>query len=122
MPLYINGTQVREPAKGGVVITDEPVWSENTGRDVNSGQMLGDIVAWKKTVAVSFPPLTFAQANTIINAIKSGGAFFNIKYNDESADTLKTLNVYSGNVSRTIESISSAYKRQSGCTVTFIER
>ena len=122
MGLFINGTQVAEPAKGGVVITEGPVWSENTGRDVNSGKMIGDIVAWKKTVAVTWPPLTFAQVNTIIQQIKAGGAFFKIKYNDSSASSLKEITVYSSNLSRTIESISAAYKRQTGVTVSFIEQ
>ena len=120
--LKINGTTVAEPAKEGVEITDEPMWSENTGRNVNSGQMIGDIVAWKKTVQVTWPPLTFAQTNAIINEIKSAGAFFSLTYNDGSATEGTTITVYSGSPQRTIASIAAAFRRQIGVTVTFIER
>ena len=143
MPLFIRGkdiatNQVAEPAKGGVVITEEPVWSENTGRDVNTGKMIGDIVAWKKTVSITWPPLTFAQTNKILNLIGVGNTskspFFKIYVNDRTAnkidnpqtfdpaEELTEITVYSSNLSKTIESISNAYKRQTGVTVTFIEQ
>lgn len=122
--LTINGQSVPDPAKGGVQITDEPIWSENTGRDVNSGKMLGDIKAWKKTVQITWPPLTFTEVRTILNAIKVTGKnpFYKIRYNDTSASTATEITAYSGNLQRTVESISRAYKRQTGVTITFIEQ
>ena len=126
MALYIRNmtTPVAEPAKGGVQITDEPVWGENTARDVNTGKMMGDIKAWKKTVQITWPPLTFSQVNAILDRIKVTGSspFYEIKYNDESANSLTEITVYSGNLQRTIESISNAYQKQTGVTVTFIEQ
>ena len=125
MGFYIRGTRVKEPAKDGVQITDEPVWGENTMRDVNTGKMMGDIKAYKKTVAVTWPPMTFAEANQILSLLKgSSGAspFYKIKYNDSSAGTLDEITVYNGNLQRTVASISSAYQRQTGVTVTFIEQ
>ena len=124
MALYINGTQVAEPAKGGVQITDEPVWGENTARNVDTGKMVGDIKAWKKTVQITWPPLTFSQVSTILNQIKVTGSnpFYKIKYYDTSTSTLTEITVYSSNFQRTVESISNAYKRQTGATVTFIEQ
>ena len=124
MALYIKGTQVKEPAKGGVQITDEPVWGENTARDANTGKMMGDIKAWKKTVQITWPPMTFAEVNQILSLIKVTGSspFYKIKYNDSSASTTTEITVYSGNLQRTVESISSAYQRQTGVTITFIEQ
>lgn len=124
MALWIRGTQVAEPAKGGVQITDEPVWGENTARNVNTGLMVGDIKAWKKTVQITWPPLTFAQAKQILDQIKVTGSspFYKIKYYDTSTSSLTEITVYSGNLQRTVESISNAYKRQTGVTVTFIEQ
>lgn len=122
MALLINGTAVAEPANGGVQITEEPVWDEKTTRDVNTGSMIGDIVAWKKTVAITWPPLTFAQVNTIMSAIGVGAkrSFFSLKYAEIGLDP--AITVYSGNLEHLIQSVSSAYKRQTGVTVTFIER
>lgn len=122
MALLINGTVVAEPANSGVQITEEPVWDEKTTRDVNTGSMIGDIVAWKKTVAITWPPLTFAQVNTIMSAIGVGAKrpFFSLKYAEVGIDP--AITVYSGNLEHLIASISSAYKRQTGVTVTFIEQ
>lgn len=122
MSLLINGTAVAEPAHQGVQITEEPVWSENTGRDVNSGSMIGDIVAWKRTVAITWPPLTFSQVTTLLNAIgvRQKRPFFSLRY-DEIGIT-SAITVYSGNIEHLIYSISNAYKKQTGVTVTFIEK
>ena len=126
--LYIRGIKVKEPAKDGVQITDEPVWGENTARDVNTATMLGDIKAWKKTVQITWPPMTFSEANTILDALKVTGSnpFYHLEYNDSSAvndrEHLTDIVVYSGNLQRTVASIASAYQRQTGVTVTFIER
>lgn len=115
---------MKEPAKGGVQITDEPVWGENTARDVNTGKMMGDIKAWKKTVQITWGPMTFSEVNQILDLIKVTGSspFYNIKYNDTSATNETEITVYSGNLQRTVESISSAYRRQTGVTITFIEQ
>ena len=119
--LKINGTRVAEPAQGGVQITDEPIWAPNTGRATDGG-MVGDIVAWKTTVAVNWPPLTFAQSQAIVNAIKNAGPFFQIEYRDFSASTAVTKTVYASNLPRTIYSLATAYQRHTGVSVTFIEQ
>lgn len=125
MGLQINGVTVAEPANSGVQISEEPIWSEKTGRDVNSGSMIGDIVAWKRTVAITWPPLTFAQVEAIKTAIgvRAQRPFFSLAYTDSGGNTvLEPITVYSGNLEHTIYSISNAYKRQTPVTVTFIER
>lgn len=119
MAFYINGVQVAEPAKEGLTITDEPIWASNTGRGTN-GKMIGDIVAWKTTVEVTWPPLSFTDAQTIRDAIKNAGNFFAIRYPDFSAGTLVTKTVYCGNIPRTTHSLVSQLKN--GVTITFIEQ
>lgn len=128
MQLTINGTAVAEPAKEGVTITREPVWSESTGRNIN-GRMVGDIIARKTTVEITWPPLTFSQAMTIINAIESGGAFFPLQLTGAGGANFGPLTVYASSIPRTIYSVSSAYTRTNsprsavhGFAVTFIER
>lgn len=117
----INGTQVAEPKIQGVQITDEPIWASNTGR-ATSGKMIGDIVAWKTTVAVAWPPLSFAQSQQIRNAIKNAGPFFTISYNDFSGTSLETKTVYCANIPRTLYSLAQAYQRHTDVTITFIEQ
>lgn len=119
--MVINGTTVKTPKQGGITITDEPIWSSKTGRGT-SGKMLGEIVAWKTTIAVEWAPLTFSESKTIRNAIKSGGSFFKIKYYDDSASEMEEKTVYVSNMPRTLYSLAASFRRHTDVTITFIEQ
>lgn len=142
MAFTINGVTVHEPAKDGITITEEPVWAPNTGRS-QTGKMTGDIVAWKRTFAVTWPPLSFEDANTIMRAIETADAFFPITFTntrqtrngsnqlvnqvitgDELTmnSTNETATVYTSSIPRTVASLASAYRRHAGVTITFIEQ
>ena len=118
-------TQVHEPAYGGVQITDEPIWAPNTGRG-SDGTMIGDIVAYKTTVQVTWPALSFADSQTLRNAIINNGPFFKIAYNDfnatQSNSALVVKTVYCANVPRTIASLNAAFQRHGNIQITFIEQ
>lgn len=119
--MIINGITVATPKQGGVVITDEPVWASNTGRS-STGKMIGDVVAWKTTIAVTWPPLSFANAKKIRDAIKNAGTFFTIKYYDFSASAMVEKTVYAGNIPRTLYSLAAGYQKHTDITVTFVEQ
>lgn len=124
MAFYINGTQVAEPAKEGVVITKEPLWTANTGRSA-SGKMTGDLLPGspKTTISVTWPVLTFAETNAIITAIEGGGSFFKIKFTKDLGGTgTNEWTVYASNIPRTVYSLATGYKFHTGVTVTFIEQ
>lgn len=125
-------TWLPTPAKGGIVVTDEPIWAANTGRS-STGKMIGDIVAWKVTVEVAWPPLTFAQAKSIRNAIKGAGEFFDIAYYDLSTSDMVKKTVYCGNIPRALYSLADRidpasgsvvgnYRRYSGIAIKFVEQ
>lgn len=122
--MKINGVTVPDPKYGGINVTDENIWSSNTGRS-STGKMIGDIVARKATIDVSWPPLTYGQMKTIRDAIISGGNFFEIEYLDiASGSTLAnmptTKTVYCANIPRLLAS--TVYKRYTDVTIQFIER
>lgn len=117
----IGTAQVAEPAKEGITITEEPVWAPNTGRTV-SGYMTGDIVAWKRTVAVTWPPLSFEETKAIVNAIKNAGSFFVISWTSDNGGTASMMSCYTSSIPRTIYSLAEGFKRHTGVTITFIER
>lgn len=119
--LRINGTQVAEPAHEGVEITDEPIWSSNTGRS-QTGKLTGDIVAMKTTIAVSWPPLSFAQSKQLRDTIVNAGEFFTLEYNDFSGSTTVTKTVYASSLPRTLYSIAPGIQLHTGISVTFIEQ
>lgn len=115
-------TTLPEPAKEGITITREPVWGTNTGRSA-SGKMTGDIVTRKTTIAVTWPPLSAAETKTIIDAIEGAGAFFGIRFDNDTGSGLQTYTVYASNLPRTIYSLAQGLTfRHTGVTVTFIEQ
>lgn len=117
----INNVLVAEPRKEGVTITDEPIWAGNTGRNAK-GKMIGELVAWKTTVEVEWPVLSFSEAKKIRNAIVNAGSFFPIEYYDFSADTAVTKTVYCANVPRTMYSLASSARYHIGVKIKFVEQ
>lgn len=119
--MTIGGTAVPDPAYNGVIITEEPIWAANTGR-AQTGKMIGDIVAWKTTVEVTWPPLSLTDMNTLRNAIRNAGAFFTIAYYDLNTNTRDSKTVYCNHIPRTLNSIVEAFRMNSEVTITFIEQ
>lgn len=129
--LKIAGVGVANPAEGGIKVTDEPIWADGAGRSVSTGEMIATLVCWKRQVEISWNKLTFAEAKTILNAIKAGGSFFFIEYNDidqanNDGDTYKKIKVYTSNIPRTILTLASPTrnnkKRVGDVTITFTEK
>lgn len=125
--LRINNVSVANPAEGGIKITDEPVWADGAGRNISTGEMIATLVCWKRQVEITWDSLTFAEAQTILNAIKTGGSFFNIEYNDiDQGSSYKTIRVYTSSIPRTITTLanesSNTKKRIRDVTITFTEK
>ena len=129
--LRIAGQAVANPIEGGIKIVDEPIWADGAGRNVTTGEMIATLVCWKRQVEITWASLTFAQAKTIIDAIKNGGAFFYIQFNDydqtdHSGTVYKAIRVYTSNIPRTLLTMSSpsneAMKRFKDITIIFTEK
>ena len=116
-----NSTVMPEPAHEGIQVTDEPIWAPNTGR-AQDGTMIGDRVGWKKTVAVTWPPLSFSDSQTLQQALTGADPFFTIWYNEFSGTTEVSLNVYCSNLPRTLYSIAQGIRYHTGITITFIQQ
>ena len=124
--LKINGTDVANPAQGGIKVTDEPIWADGAGRDVSTGKMIATLVCWKRQVEITWGSLTWSQARTILNAIKSGGSFFSIQYNDIDTNSYVTLKVYVSSIPHTITTLANSdntdVKRIKDVTIRFTEQ
>jgi hypothetical protein len=123
-----GGIQVAEPAHKGINVTDETIWSSNTGRS-STGKMIGDVVARKSTIEVTWNVLTYAQAKQIIDAVRDSGDFFYIKYPDARAGinsdgSLKyaVKEVYAGKIPRELYSLHDNLRYYTGVQITFIQR
>ena len=118
--LTINGVNVPLPAKEGVTITHEKIWSSGSGR-TSTGNMSGTIVAIKRKIALKWPPLTTAQAATIDRAVNTKTEFFTVKYTTESgSDGSGTF--YAGTPTFTQYSYVKGKRYLTGVSVNLIER
>lgn len=70
LELRINGMQVKAPKIGGFSYKPEKVWSNNTGRTA-SGKMVGTIKCIKRTVSITWGPLTEGEKSQIEAAVSN---------------------------------------------------
>jgi len=82
------------PAPTELKLGDEILWSSNTGRTM-SGKMVGDVVAEKETIEISWAYIREAQLKTIRKALPAG--FFTIIF--ENAGQTISWDGYRGTIS-----------------------
>lgn len=136
--LKIRNKAVPTPAEGGIVVTDEPVWDPDAGRNLK-GKMIATLVCWKRTVEITWNDLTAEDASSILDAINVGSSatpFFDLEYNDIDAGTRTvgtngriTIHVYTSSAPRTLRTLqhlrtgAADTKRRIGeIKLTFIEQ
>ncbi|MCD8376737.1 MAG: hypothetical protein LUD69_07315 [Oscillospiraceae bacterium] len=121
MSLTINSVAMPEPKQGGVVTTREKVWSADTGR-LTDGDMYGTLVAIKTKVAISWPPLTWAQVKLIEAAVSDiDTPWSTMTYTDMTGEE-KTLTVYFGTPTYTSYSWADGIQYVTDCSVDGIEK
>ena len=124
--LTINGVAVADPKAGGIQITDNLMWADGAGRSTN-GNWIGDIKGWKTQITVSWGPLPFSEVKRIRDAVKAGGAYFNITYKEFSDDSTSgivtvTRRVYGpDSIPREIYSLNEKHQWEQGLQITFTE-
>lgn len=119
--IYVDGVALPTPSLEGVTITPNKIWSANTGRLENTGEMAGTIVAIKKKVEIKWPLLSMEKIQIIENAISSTVPFHALKLTDMTGQTIE-LTVYFGDPSYTIVSYSGGSQRVKDASVSAIEK
>ena len=117
MSITIGGKKM--PPVKELSITREPIWSKNTGRSAN-GSMMGDIVAYKTKLQVTFVPLSDSQAAALAAATRP--AFFNVKYHDPEDNEQKTSKMYAGSLPFKVYSYADGFPRYVGTQISLIEK
>lgn len=84
--LIINGYTPPPCDKEGYTVTENKIWSKNTGRTA-SGLMVGDIIAKKYSVSVTWSNLDEETAGKIHSAI-SEKAFFDVTFLNQKGERL----------------------------------
>ena len=83
------------PAPKSISINDQIIWSANTGRSA-SGNMIGDVIAEKKDIAIKWGVLTETELAAIKKIMVAG--FFPISFHDDGIDL--TITTYRGTLEK----------------------
>jgi hypothetical protein len=92
--LKCGSTTLPEPST--ISSSDEIIWSKNAGRSSETGTMLGDVVAEKKTLDIKWEYITAKEAKTISNALIAG--FFSLTFEDFGENV--TITNYRGTIQK----------------------
>ena len=117
MSIKIGGVEM--PPIKEMTITREPLWSKNTGRSAD-GTMIGDIVARKVTLKITFVPLSDIQAAALAAATRP--AFFNVKYHDPDENATRTARMYASSLPYPVYSYADGFPTYVGTTISLIEK
>lgn len=107
-----NGTTLPSPVS--VTASNEIIWSSNTGRAA-SGLMIGDVIAEKKTFAITWGVLTRAELQVIRGALTSG--FYPFTLTEDGVTT--TITSYRGTITAELlgSFVGVTYYKNVSCTV-----
>lgn len=83
------------PSPTSLTVSDEIIWSSDTGRALD-GTMWGEVIAQKKNISIKWEYLTEAEMLTIKNNLISG--FFSFTFPDNGTST--TITGYRGTLSK----------------------
>lgn len=119
--IFVDGVQLPTPALEGLTITTNKIWSANTGRLENSGEMAGTIVAMKRKIEIKWPVLTMEKAKVIEDAVSSMTPFHTLKYTDMAGQT-EEITVYFGDPSYVLYSYSHGVQFVRDVAVSAIEK
>lgn len=120
--LIVDGIQLPTPALGGLTITTNKIWSENTGRLENTGEMAGTIVATKRKLEIKWPEMWMEQADTIEGIVSNPSKpFHELQYTDMTGKT-GSITVYFGDFSCSIYSYSPGIQRIKDAKISAIEK
>lgn len=119
--LKINNWQAPEPKQNGLTISKEKIWSKNTGR-ASEGTMVGDVIAIKTTMKITFPPLSGQQVSELDAHLEP--AFISVYFKDPRLNAYTTKTFYAGTPSYPVYSYAKDYTHMEyvGVAVDLIEQ
>lgn len=92
--LSCGSTALPEPTT--ITSGDEIIWSKNAGRSSETGKMIGDIIAEKKTLEIKWEFITSQEAKKIKDNLIAG--FFSLTFEDYNEKV--TITNYRGTIQK----------------------
>lgn len=117
--LWINGVRMPDPQLNGITITKQKIWSSNTGRS-SEGGMIGDVIARKLKLQITWPPLSDAEVMLIDQSIDP--AFVSARFRNPATGSFVEMNMYAGDPSYPVYSYVDGVKTYQGVSVDLVEQ
>lgn len=117
--ITVDGVSLPTPAKEGVTVSREKIWSANTGRTAKQGSMEGTVVGTKTTIKVKFPPLSLSKAKAIEKAVDP--QWINVVLSKDG-ETVFSGQCYAGTPTYTVYSMANGMPYARDFSVDLIER
>lgn len=117
--LKIDGVQMPEPKLQGITFTKEKIWSKNAGRTTD-GTMVGDVIAIKTKMKITFPVLTGEQVSKLDKALEP--AFISVYFKDPRVNAYATKRFYAGTPSYPVYSYSKGMPEYVGTAVDLVQQ
>ncbi len=120
--LILDGVTLPTPARDGITVTPNHLWSENAGRNTATGKFVGDIIAVKYTVTVTYNTLTDEQMQLLFGFSSSMKPWHSLRF--PCGGKLKTISCYIPDVNYTMRRFDMREKRAyyNGVIIEFIEQ
>ena len=113
--LKINGVDMLTPSELNVGVQDIGKWERNA-----SGTMIGEIIATKAKLEITWAYITPAQLATLLTSINT--TFFTVTYTDPITNALRTMTAYKGDRTVGVLDFVNNVMRYKDFKVNFIER
>lgn len=118
--LSIGSKDLASPVN--IETTDEILWSDSTGRSVKTGEMMGAVIATKRTLNITWNFITEGEMSKI-KAVMPAGYFGPVKYQTTKNEAIQTLiQAYRGNITAVSAGCIGGTHYYSSVKVTIIER
>lgn len=123
MEFILDGIKLPTPAAEGVSITANKIWASNAGRNSSTGKFVGDIIALKYTVSLTYNRLSQADMQILWDAAASLKAWHKLTFPTNNG-AKKTVSCYVTDLQYTVRRFDVKRKEPiyNGVTIEFIEQ
>ncbi|MCC8136123.1 MAG: hypothetical protein LIO40_05580 [Ruminococcus sp.] len=118
----VDGITLPTPSREGVEITPNRLWSSNAGRNSSTGRFVGDIIAVKYTVKLTYETLSEEEMQLLWNLTANLTAWHTLDF--PLNGSVKTMTCYISDVTYTLRRFNMKLEKAfyKGVTVEMIEQ
>lgn len=123
MEFILDGIKLPTPAAEGVSITANKIWSSTAGRNSSTGKFVGDIIALKYTVSLTYNRLSQEEMQILWDAAANLTAWHKLTFPMNNG-TKKTISCYMTDLQYTVRRFDMKRREPvyNGVTIELIEQ